>query len=202
VDAGLSPMQALQAATINPARFFGKEKDLGSIEKGKLADLVLLDGNPLVAIANTKKIDAVVYRGEWFPKASLDAMLAKAEALASRKLIGPVLLQTLQEKGVQAAIEQYRDLKATQPDGYDFSEEELIRPGYQLIKAKKYSDAIEIFKLAVETYPESYNTYDSLGEAYMDNGDKELAIKNYEKSIEINPKNANGIKMLTKLKAE
>ena len=129
-------------------------------------------------------------------------MLAKAEALASRKLIGPVLLQTLQEKGVQAAIEQYRDLKATQPDGYDFSEEELIRPGYQLIKAKKYSDAIEIFKLAVETYPESYNTYDSLGEAYMDNGDKELAIKNYEKSIEINPKNANGIKMLTKLKAE
>lgn len=202
VDAGLSPMQALQAATLNPARFFGKEKDLGSVEKGKLADLVLLDANPLVAIANTKKINAVVYRGELFPRTSLDAMLAKAEALASRKLIGGVLLQTIQEKGVQAAVEQYHDLKTTQPDGYDFSEDELIRSGYQLIRAKKYSDAIEIFKLAVETYPASYNTYDSLGEAYMDNGDKELAIQNYEKSIQINPNNANGIKMLAKLKAE
>jgi imidazolonepropionase-like amidohydrolase len=202
VDAGLSPMQALQAATINPARFFGDEKDFGSVEVGRFADLVLLDANPLVAIANTKKIDAVVYRGELFPKASLDAMLTKAEAFASRKLIGPVLFQTIQERGIGAAVTQYRELRSRQPEAYDFSEQELVRLGYRLIRIKKYPDAIEIFKLAVEAYPGSYNTYDSLGEAYMDDGEKKLAIENYEKSLQLNPKNANGIEMLKKLKAE
>jgi tetratricopeptide (TPR) repeat protein len=61
---------------------------------------------------------------------------------------------------------------------------------------KRYKDAIEIFKLSVEAYPLSYNTYDSLAEAYMDNGDKDLAIKNYEKSLQLNPYNANGQRRL------
>lgn len=55
-----------------------------------------------------------------------------------------------------------------------------------LIHMKKYKEAIEIFKLSVDAYPQSYNTFDSLAEAYMDNGDTELAIKNYQRSIEIN----------------
>ncbi len=60
---------------------------------------------------------------------------------------------------------------------------------------------IEIFKLNGEAFPQSSNVYDSLGEAYMINGDKELAIKNYEKSVELNPQNTGGIEMLKKLKA-
>jgi tetratricopeptide (TPR) repeat protein len=67
---------------------------------------------------------------------------------------------------------------------------------------KKFREAIEIFKLSVEAYPQSYNAYDSLGEAYMDNGDKELAIKNYQKSLELNPGNANGVKKLKELAAQ
>jgi len=58
----------------------------------------------------------------------------------------------------------------------------------------------EIFKLNVKAFPEAFNPYDSLGEAYMLAGEKELAIKNYRKSIEINPDNENGRKMLEKLK--
>ena len=69
-------------------------------------------------------------------------------------------------------------MRATQPTAYDFSEDEFIRLGYRLIAMKKFKDAIEIFKLGVEAYPRSYNTWDSLAEAYMDNGDKELAIEN------------------------
>jgi hypothetical protein len=54
----------------------------------------------------------------------------------------------------------------------------------------------------VEAYPESYNTYDSLGEAYMNNGEKDLAIQNYQKSLQLNPNNRNGIEMLKKLNAQ
>jgi imidazolonepropionase-like amidohydrolase len=85
VEAGLSPMEALQAATLNPARFLGREKDLGTIEKGKIADLVLLDASPLDDIGNTRKIDSVVFGGKLLPKAELQKMLAGIEALAKKK---------------------------------------------------------------------------------------------------------------------
>lgn len=68
VRAGLSPMQALQAATLNPARFLGREKDFGTVENGKVADLVLLEANPLDDISNTKRITAVIYGGRFFPE--------------------------------------------------------------------------------------------------------------------------------------
>jgi imidazolonepropionase-like amidohydrolase len=84
VQSGLTPMQALQAATINPARFLGKEKEMGTIEKGKIADLVLLDANPLEEIANTQKIHAVVFNGKLIPKPALQEMLAKIEAAAGK----------------------------------------------------------------------------------------------------------------------
>jgi tetratricopeptide (TPR) repeat protein len=199
VKAGLTPMQALQAATSNPARFLGTEKDFGTIEEGKVADLVLLDANPLDDIANSRKISSVIYGGKLFPRAALDTMLAKIEALASRTPIGEVLAKTIREKDIAAAVQQYHELKATQPSGYDFSENELIQLGYQLLRQKKIPDAIEIFKLSVEDYPKSYNTWDSLAEAYMDHGDKDLAIKNYQKSLELNPNNTNAVKNLKQL---
>ncbi|MBI1899310.1 MAG: amidohydrolase family protein [Acidobacteria bacterium] len=65
VEAGLTPMEALQTATRNPAMFFGMEKDLGTIEKGKIADLVLLDANPLADIHNTQKIAAGGFYHDW-----------------------------------------------------------------------------------------------------------------------------------------
>jgi imidazolonepropionase-like amidohydrolase len=202
VQAGLSPMEALQAATLNPARFQGKENDLGTVDKGKIADLVLLDANPLDEIGNTKRIAAVVSAGKLYSRAALDRMLAKVEAVANRKPIGDVLFKTIQEKDVDAAIKQYHELKSNQAAAYDFDENEFIGLGYGLLHIKKFREAIEIFKLSVEAYPQSYNAYDSLGEAYMDNGDKELAIKNYQKSLELNPGNANGVEKLKELRAQ
>ena len=199
VKAGLTPMQALQTATLNPARFLGTEKDYGTVEKGKVADLVLLDANPLDDIANTTKIASVVYGGKLFPRAALDKMLSDALALASRPSIGDVLMKTIQEKDVAAAIKQYHELKDAQPSVYDFSEEELNGLGYTLIGMKKVPEAIEIFKLVVEAYPQSSNAYDSLAEAYMDHGDKELAIKNYRKSFELDPHNTNAAEKLKQL---
>jgi hypothetical protein len=72
--------------------------------------------------------------------------------------------------------------------------------GYILLGQDKVKEAIEVFKTNVKLYPESSNVYDSLGEAYMKDNNKELAIKNYEKSLELDPKNDNAKKMLEELK--
>jgi len=79
VKAGLTPMEALQAATRNPARFFGLLDTLGTIEIGKIADLVLLDGNPLQDITNPQRISVVVIRGKLLPKSQLQEMLEGVE---------------------------------------------------------------------------------------------------------------------------
>jgi imidazolonepropionase-like amidohydrolase len=85
VAAGFTPLEALQTATLNPAKFLGKENDLGTIETGKLADMVLLDANPLDDIRNTQKIAGVIANGRYFSQADLDRMLAEVEKQASAK---------------------------------------------------------------------------------------------------------------------
>jgi imidazolonepropionase-like amidohydrolase len=87
VRAGLTPMESLQTATINPARFLGMEKDLGTIEKGKIANLVLVDADPLTDIHNTTRISVVFLAGKEFDRAALDEMLKSAEAAAKSATI-------------------------------------------------------------------------------------------------------------------
>jgi imidazolonepropionase-like amidohydrolase len=79
VDAGLSPYAALQTGTVNPARFFDHEQVFGSIQEGLVADLVLLDSNPLVDISNSRRIHGVMLRGNWLARADLDEILGRFE---------------------------------------------------------------------------------------------------------------------------
>jgi imidazolonepropionase-like amidohydrolase len=85
VIAGLTPVEALRSATLNPAKFLGLDKTLGTIEQGKIADLVLLDANPLEDVRNTQKINAVISNGRLFDRKALDKMLAQAEAATNRR---------------------------------------------------------------------------------------------------------------------
>lgn len=85
VQAGFTPMEALQSATIAPARFMEREKDLGTIEPGKFADMVLLEANPLDDINHTKKIAAVVLDGRHFSKGALKELLASASRSAKKR---------------------------------------------------------------------------------------------------------------------
>lgn len=82
VRAGLSNLEALQTATLNPAVAFHREKELGTIETGKLADIILLDANPLERIENTQRINSVIVAGRLFRRRELDALMADAEHLA------------------------------------------------------------------------------------------------------------------------
>ena len=118
-----------------------------------------------------------------------------------RRSITETLSATIASGGVDGAIKQYHALKAAQPTTYNFDETELNTLGYRLIRAKKFKDAVRVFQLNIEAYPQSSNAYDSLGEAYMDDGDKPQAIANYRKSVQLNPKNRNAIVYLQKLNA-
>ena len=113
--------------------------------------------------------------------------------------LSEVLSTTIDEKGLEAAVAQYRDLRAKGFGEVFASEGELNALGYRLLNQKKVIEAIEILKLNVEAYPKSANVYDSLGEAYMVDGQTAAAIASYRKSLELDPKNANAAEMLRKL---
>ena len=77
--AGLTPFAALRTGTVNPAAFFAAEGDAGTIEVGKVADLVLLDQNPLDDIKNIRRVHGTMLRGRWVNRPEIDAILARAE---------------------------------------------------------------------------------------------------------------------------
>lgn len=114
------------------------------------------------------------------------------------------IFKKLQENShleVEALITLYYNLKREQPNAYNFeNEQELNRLGYDFLGKGKTKSAIEIFKLLVSEFPNAANPYDSLGEAYLKDGNEGLALINYEKSIELNPKNYHAIDQVTILK--
>jgi CubicO group peptidase (beta-lactamase class C family) len=118
----------------------------------------------------------------------------------SYKSPGGELVKNILAKGADAALGEYRQWRQGRAPGEVVNEDQMNRIGYDLLSAKRVKDAIEVFKQNVSDYPQSANAYDSLGEAYMVNGDRDLAIKNYERSVELAPNNTNGIEALKKLR--
>ena len=153
---------------------FPKEKNL----------IVLLDNTAQPMGPLSEKIARILYTQPYeLPKMSIVAILDK----------------TIKDKGIEAGVAQYRELKLKDSGTYDFGEQELNQLGYLLLRSGKLKEAVEIFKLNVEAYPKSANPYDSLGEAYLNLNQKDLAIANYKKSLELNPGNTNAIEVLKKL---
>ena len=100
---------------------------------------------------------------------------------------------------IDEAIAGYRKIKQEMPDNVTVQEARLNTLGYLLVRQNKMAEAIALLKLNTELYPNAWNTYDSLGDVYMRTGEKELAITNFKKSLELNPENANAKEMLKKL---
>ena len=108
-------------------------------------------------------------------------------------------MHRLASEGFVVLASQYRELRKSQANRYDFGEPELNAPGYEPMFTGRVKDAVEIFKLNVEMYPQGFNTYDSLGEAYLAAGERALAVKNYKRSLELNPQNTNATAALKRI---
>jgi Predicted membrane protein (DUF2306) len=162
-------------------------------ERGGMAARLAMAGVLFVLTLAMGAGISVVVMADWAPKVKT--------AFDTRISIAKTMSATIASGGVEQAIREYQELKVPQRAGYNFDEGELDSLGYELLHAKRVKDAVRIFQLNVQAYPQSSNVYDSLGEAYMHAGDKSPAIVNYKKSLELNPKNHNAEKMLQKLNA-
>jgi len=120
----------------------------------------------------------------------------------AKKSLAEALVAAIAKNGAASAPETFRNLKEKQSDVYAVREDEMNIAGYQFLRAGKIKEAIEVFKLNVEEFPKSSNVYDSLGEAYAADGNTELAVKNYEKSVDLDPTNANGVKISKQLRSK
>jgi len=109
------------------------------------------------------------------------------------------LKQLVDDEGIDNIKSHYAELKKNLANEYNFSEDQLNQLGYHYLGNDKVDYAAAIFKLNVELFPKSSNVYDSYGEALLKQDDKEKAIENYKKSVEINPANEGGISVLKEL---
>ena len=117
--------------------------------------------------------------------------------------IGRYLYDILMFQHVDKAIEVYRRISlSSSRNSFIFDESQLNSLGYQMIRESKLEAAVKLFELNAEEYPESANAYDSLGEAYKKNGQNDLAIESYKRSLELNPDSNNAREMLRQLKSD
>lgn len=113
--------------------------------------------------------------------------------------ISDVLAANIVQKGIEPALQLYQELKRTQADKYDFREHLLDELGWDLTENKRVKDAIEIFKLNAEIFPQSANAYDSLGEAYLLDENYDLALGRFKKFLELDPQNTHAQEMIRKV---
>jgi tetratricopeptide (TPR) repeat protein len=218
VNDGLTPYQALQTATVNVARYLRHSGEFGTVEAGKRADLVLLEGNPLAAIANTRRVLGVMVRGEWHPKAQLARMMDDVPASYQRELrrvkvelrsdpvavskyltendpyfnVGEAAVSEIAAaEGFDQTHDLVRKMRQADPKSALVSEEGINHLGYSLLGSRRYKEAVAVFQMNAEDFPKSANTYDSLAEAQFKGGDLPHAIDNYRKALDVDPKYPN-----------
>jgi tetratricopeptide (TPR) repeat protein len=204
VAAGLSPFQALSAATRTPGEFIHRfvpgAEEFGTIAPGQSADLVVLDANPLTDIQNAHHVIGVMVRGRWFERSELNALAQHPVPGYQRVMaLETDFEDTLSKRGAQQAV---RDFKTHSQTTEKLPESFVNALGYQTLRAEKLADAVALFTFNTELYPNSWNVYDSLGEAYADNANYDLAVLNYRHSLALNPKNTGAEKVLQNLASQ
>jgi imidazolonepropionase-like amidohydrolase len=218
VESGLTPWQALQASTANPARYFRKADIVGTLAVGKRADLVLLSADPLADIENTRQIEGVMVGGRWLDRAALAHLVAEIPGMYARELVtvtaqlgsdprgasryldehdpmsglgAAVLTEVVAKEGVTRLQEVLRRLRAEAPRSMLAGEDVVNTLGYQLLGAGRTADAIAVFEANVEDFPRSANALDSLAEAHAKSGDLAGAVEIYSRALVLDPAYAN-----------
>jgi CubicO group peptidase (beta-lactamase class C family) len=119
-----------------------------------------------------------------------------------KQSVGKRLYDIIKMKDVNEAVSKYFQIKASSSKVYNFDENELNDLAYQMIRENRIDDAVELLKVNIEEYPNSANVYISMAEAYLTKGNVNLAIENYEKSLQLNPYDQSSIDALKKLRED
>lgn len=201
VEAGLTRYEALRAATASAGDWIGAHLHEpippGIVAPSRRADLLVLDRNPLEDLGALQEIRAVVVRGRWIDHARIEADVERRAAGYAEALRPYERFRELVRAGRFAEAEA---LLAEAPDL--LSESALNGMGYYWLGVRQDpATAIGVFAMNARAHPASSNVWDSLGEAYMEAGQRELAIENYRKSLELDPGNENAVEMLEELGA-
>ena len=140
---------------------------------------------------NSKRLDI---------SAAIQNILAGKPYVLPKRSGAEELYRIIHDSGIQSAMNTYKDLKNRKSPDFDLGETELNTLGYQLLYAdKRVSDAIAIFKLNAIEHPISSNAFDSLGEAYRQNGERNLAIMSYQTAVILDPTNGHAAAMLKEM---
>ena len=164
----------------------------------RLGDAYYEMGDNAKASAMYKKSVELNRRSYPFEIASYDDAVRLSKGI---KLLAKNLQRDIDQKGIEAAVKAFDQAKSARPATYYIDETKINQLGYQMLNRGKTAEAIEVFKLNVREFPKSSNVYDSLGEAYVKAGNKELGIENYKRSIELDPNNRNAIDIVKRLTA-
>jgi CubicO group peptidase (beta-lactamase class C family) len=144
---------------------------------------LLRDHNLVVALNNTPGAHLVDMAD------AIVAILYGREPVLQKRPISNVVADTIRHRGVEAAVAQYRELKRTDPNGYDFAERWLENLGAMLAGHNRTADAIAIMRLNVEQYPQSARGWERLAGVCFKGGEKQLAIESYRRTLELDPQN-------------
>lgn len=185
----LTPQKVFEIA-IGTSSVIFPDRKIGRLADGYEASFIGLTENPIADPSAFSTIGLRVMNGH----------VLEIEEDGEKPGIADALAGEIMSKGIDAAIETYHRLRTENGDEYDFSEAQLNALGYALIRHQQIKSAIRIFRLNTEMFPDAANTWDSLGEAYMLDGQTDLAIESYEKSLALNPHNENAAQKLKELR--
>ena len=142
---------------------------------------------------------------DWQPdRDSFDRWVGEIHAALTgtlRQSICAPMTEALVKDDIAAAVSTYRRLETEEPERWGFAENELNNLGYQLLQRGRIDEAVVVFELNTETYPEAFNAWDSLGEAQLAAGQREKAVASYRRSLELNPENTNAVTVLAGLES-
>jgi len=196
VAAGLTPYDAMRAATIDAARELGVAERRGTIEVGKDADLVLLMGNPLDDIRNASLQAGTMIRGRWLPR---EELRRRMEMLAEDRAVEGGILSAL----VADWDTTSRSLLAMRERGAEpgIGLRTLNELGYQAWKLDdRLDEAIRLFELNAQLHPMSWVVFDSLADAYAAAGRTDDAIANLERALALEPRDRDAEERLEELR--
>jgi len=185
---------ALNKYIVDDYNLMGRQASIRKRSDGLLLDSPVMGKFKIFPISRSKFIIEDLGQYLYF---ELDQDEKPVQLSLHQTLAMTELYSTIVENNIDIAIEQYNKLKK---EDIHISEFEMNYLGHQLLSMNKVTEAIEIFKLNVKAYPEAFNVYDSLGEAYMIGGKDSLAIQNYQRSLELNPLNTNAELMIKRIR--